>query len=59
MLVEQEGERLKVNSGDMILSKVVYTLGVMPVLQKIIVCVEGEFDRKFLLGSIKKLNTVE
>jgi len=50
-LVKKEGEKTVVHHGDdKILLEIADTLGVMPTLSKVVVCVEGENDRSFLLN---------
>jgi len=36
--------------GDLKLNKIVETLGIVPYISKLVICVEGENDRNFLLG---------
>ena len=50
-LVKKEGENTVVHYGDdRIILEIADTLGVMPTLSKVVVCVEGENDRNFLLN---------
>lgn len=50
-LVKKEGETTVVHYGDDgIILEIADTLGVMPTLSKVVVCVEGENDRNFLLN---------
>jgi predicted ATP-dependent endonuclease of OLD family len=46
--IEREKNHVKFEDSDLL--KIVNTLGVLPKYSKVVVCVEGEFDRKFLVN---------
>lgn len=49
-LIHKEGNILKIEEWDCILPKIVETLWALPILSKVVICVEWEYDRKFLLN---------
>lgn len=60
-LVDRESsDQLCVESGEKILSNVAETLGVLPSIGKLAICVEGENDRHFLqnIGKISELKQI-
>lgn len=54
-LVGRHGSETRINKGDEILRNIAKTLGILPEISEVIVCVEGENDRSFLLNINKKI----
>ena len=49
-LIKKDSKGLGIYSDANILSEIVQTLGVLPTLSKVVICVEGENDRNFLMN---------
>lgn len=49
-LLRKQDEILEIVGGDLAISDIIDDLGVLPIIGKVAIFVEGEFDRQFLLG---------
>lgn len=59
-LLRKQGESLEIVGGDLAISDIIDDLGVLPIIGKLAIFVEGENDRQFLLGlnNIVELSTI-